>query len=117
MSRIKQKITLYSTDSALRSAIREAFKGSGYEVLEVTDSAKMPRAGINEEQQAGAYGRLNLPDNVDYVVTKSALNLKTEWLAASLGTYTVVIPEALNWLRDKLAKKGELVLVGADQGK
>jgi hypothetical protein len=122
--RTKLKITLYSTDNAIRSAIREAFKGYAYEVWEVTDSAKMARAGINEQQQTGTYRRLSLPDVVDYVVSKSALNSNTEGLAANLAlkqgrndVYAVVIPEALDWLRDKLAKKGELVLVGADQGK
>jgi hypothetical protein len=117
MSKEKLKITLYSTDNALRSAIREAFDGVAYEVLEVTDSAKMARSGVNEQQQSGAFGRLSLPDHVDYVVSRSSLNMKTEWLAASLGTHPVIIPEALDWLRGKLAKKGELILVGADQGR
>lgn len=117
LSKAKLKITLYSTDNALRSAIREAFDGVAYEVLEITDSAKMARSNINEQQQAHAYGRLSLPSNVDYVVTRSSLNLDTERLAARLGTFPVVIPEALDWLRDKLAKRGELILVGADQGR
>lgn len=120
----KQKIILYSTDNAIRSAIREAFKGYAYEVWEITDSAKMPRPSINEHQQVGTFKRLKLPDVVDFVVSKSALNSKTEGLAAGLAlkqgrndVYAVVLPEALNWLRDQLAKRGELVLVGADQGK
>lgn len=120
----KQRITLYSTSDTIRSAIRTAFKGHAYEVFEVTDSAKMPRPNINEQQQAGAVGRLSLPDRVDAVVSTAALNSKIEGLAATLGlkqgrndVYAVVLPEALDWLRDRLSRQGKLVLVGSDQAK
>lgn len=121
----KQKITLYSVNDALRSKIREAFKGHAYKVLEVTDSKKLTTTtGANVECQAGTVGRLALPDKVDAVVTASALNSRTEGLAATLGlkqgrndVYVIVIPEALDYLRDMLARRGELVLVGADQAK
>lgn len=121
----KQQITLYSTSDALRKTIRTAFKGAAYEVWEVTDGAKVTTtAGANVKQQPGTAGRLNLPDRVDAVVTNSALNSKSEGLAATLGlkqdrndVYAVVLPEALDWLRDRLAKYGELILVGADQAK
>lgn len=122
--RHKQKITLYSTSDTIRKAIRTAFKGAAYEVFEVTDSVQAPRANINEHQQSGTVTRLKLPDKVDVVVSVAALNSKTEGLAATLAlrqgrrdVYAVVLPEALNWLRDLLTKKGELVLVGSDQAK
>lgn len=76
------RITLYSVDNAIRSAIRKAFEGDGYTVTEITDSSKFTRAGINEQRQEGAMGRLELPDNVDLVVSRAALNSKTEGLAA-----------------------------------
>ncbi|MBB3752480.1 hypothetical protein FHT44_004992 [Mycolicibacterium sp. BK634] len=117
------KITLYSANDQIRSAVR-AFKSNVCQVLEITDSSKMPRVDLNEEQQPGTIGRLNLPDRVDAVISCSALNSKTEGLAASLGlkqnrndVYAVVLPEALDWLKNKLDRHGELVLVGADQAK
>lgn len=120
----KLEITLYSTSDTVRSAIRTAFKGSGYSVKEITDSTKAPRSDLNETQQPGTAGRLNLPDRVDAVVSVAALNAKTEGLAATLGLkqgrndcYAVVLPEALNWLRDQLDKHGSLVLAGSDQAK
>ncbi|MBF4194600.1 hypothetical protein [Mycolicibacterium phlei] len=120
----KYKLTLYSTNDSLRAKIRDAFKGAAYEVVEVTDGAKIARSDINEVQQAGAMGRLQLPDKVDAVVSTTGLNSAAEGLAATLGlkqgrndVYAVVIPEAMDWLRNLLAKRGELVLVGADQAK
>lgn len=120
----KLKITLYSTSDQVRSAIRTAFRSRTCDVLEITDSAKMPRVDLNEQQQPGTIGRLGLPDKVDAVVSTSALNSKTEGLAASLGlkqgrndVYPVVLPEGLEWLRNKLDQYGELVLVGSDQAK
>ena len=120
----KFKIILYSTSDGIRKQIRDAFKGYLYEVVEITDSVKAPRVNINEQQQVGTVTRLNLPHKVDAVVTTSALNSKVEGLAATLGlkqgrndVYPVVIPEAMDFLRDKLAKHGELVLVGGDQAK
>lgn len=121
----KLKITLYSTSDTIRSKIRTAFEGHGYHVVEVTDSTKATQTkGVNEKQQAGAIGRLSLPDRVDAVVTASALNKQSEGLAATLGlkqgrndVYAVVLPEALDWLRGLLDRKEELVLVGADQAK
>lgn len=117
-------VTLYSADGAIRSAIRNAFEGENYHVVEITDSSKFSRPGINEQQQEGAVGRLRLPDTVDLVVTRSALNSRTEGLAATLGlkqkrndVYAVVIPEAMDFIRDRLTKRGSLVLVGADQAK
>lgn len=121
----KLKITLYSTNDALRSKIRTAFEGHAYHVVEVTDSVKGARGGsVNEKRQEGAIGRLALPLKVDAIVSSSALNSKTEGLAATCGlkqdrndVYAVVIPEAMDWLRDLLDRKGELVLVGSDQAK
>lgn len=120
----KQQITLFSCDVGIRAAIRKAFKGENYDVIEVTDGSKFAREGINERQQDGAVGRLTLPDNADYVVSKSALTSKTEGLAATLAlkqnrndVYPVVIPEAIGFLRNQLERRGELVLVGADQAK
>lgn len=120
----KQKVILYSCDLGIRSAIRKAFKGEQYEVIEVTDGSKFAREGINEQQQAGTMGRLELPDDADYVVSKAALNSRIEGLAASLALkqkrndiYPVIIPEAMGFLRDQLARRGELVLIGGDQAK
>lgn len=121
---MKQKITLYSCDNSIRCAIRTAFEGIGYDVTEITDAAKMERKGINEERQEGTVGRLNLPNRVDAVVSTSSANKRSEGLAASMAlmqnrndVYLYVLPEAINALRNKLDKLGELVLVGADQSK
>lgn len=119
-----QTITLYSCDIGVRAAIRNLFEGEAVEVFEVTDSTKFTRENINEQRQEGTIGRLNLPGNVDYVVTKSALNRKTEGLAATLAlqqdrndVLAVVLPEAIDFLRNQLDRRGSLVLVGSDQAK
>ncbi|WP_212808835.1 hypothetical protein, partial [Acinetobacter baumannii] len=70
----KLKVTLYSSDNGIRSAIRTAFSGAGYDLLEITDASKAPRVDLNEEQQPGTIGRLQLPDRVAAVVTKTGLN-------------------------------------------
>jgi hypothetical protein len=62
-------VTLYSVDNAIRSAIRKEFEGDQHKVIEVTDSSSFGRPGINEQQQVGAMGRLDLPDRVDLVVS------------------------------------------------
>lgn len=120
----KLKITLYSADAAIRSAIRTAFEGAGYDLLEITDASKPERVGINEERQEGTIGRLRLPDRVDAVVSRSGLNSKSEGLAASLAlkqnrndVYVYVIPEAMDALRGKLDRLGDIVICGADQAK
>lgn len=119
-----QKITLYSADNGIRSYIRKAFEGAGYDLLEITDASKAERVDINEERQPGTIGRLELPERVDAVVTKTALNTRIESLTASLAlrqgrndVYCYVLPQALNPLRDKLDSLGEIVLVGGDQSK
>jgi hypothetical protein len=121
---MKLKIVLYSCDAGIRSAIRKAFKGDHYEVIEVTDGSKFAREGINEQQQQHALSRLTLPDDADYVVSTAALNRKTEGLAATLAlkqarndVYPVVLPEAEAYLRNQLDRRGQLVLVGSDQAK
>lgn len=120
----KLKVTLYSSDNGIRSAIRTAFEGAGYDVLEVTDASKPERTDINEERQPGTIGRLGLPKLVDAVVSTAAANKRSEGLAASMAlmqnrndVYLYVLPEALDALRAKLDRLGELVLVGADQAK
>ena len=120
----KLKVTLYSVDLGIRAAIREAFKGAGYELLEVTDASKQPRVDINEEQQPGTVGRLRLPHRIDAVVTKTGLNSKVEGLASTHAlkqnrndVYCYVLPEALDALRAKLDRLGELVIIGGDQAK
>lgn len=121
---MKLNVILYSADNAIRSAIRAAFEGENYHVVEVTDSAKFARQRINEERQDGAIGRLALPDNADYVVSRSSLNSRIEGLAATLAlkqgrndVMAVIIPEAMDWLRSQLGNRGSLVLVGADQSR
>ena len=120
----KLKITLYSADATIRSAIRTAFEGAGYDILEVTDASKPPRVDVNEERQEGTVGRLRLPDRVDAVVTRTGLNSKSEGLAASLAlkqgrndVYVYVLPEALDALRAKLDRLGDIVIAGSDQAK
>lgn len=120
----KLNITLYSADNGIRSAIRTAFEGAGYHLLEVTDASKPERTEINEERQPGTIGRLGLPKRVDAVVSTSAANKRSEGLAASMAlmqnrndVYLYVLPEALDALRTKLDRLGDIVLVGADQAK
>lgn len=120
----KLKIDLYSTSDQIRSAIREAFKGAGYEVIEHTDGSKPERMDITEVRQAGAYGLLTLPDRVDAVVTRTNLNKSSEGLAATLAlrqsrndVYCYVLPEAIDALRAKLSKLRHLVIVGSDQAR
>jgi DNA-binding response OmpR family regulator len=120
----KQRITLYSADAAIRKAIRDAFEGVGYDVLEITDASKAERPDINEQRQEGTIGRLRLPDRVDAVVSRTGLNSKSEGLAASLAlkqsrndVYVYVLPEAMDALRAKLDRLGDIVIAGADQAK
>lgn len=123
--RQKLKITLYSTSATIRSQVRTAFEGHAYHVVEITDSVKATHTkGVNEKQQDGTIGRLRLPLKVDAIVSVSGLNRATEGLAATCAlrqgrndVYPVVLPEALDFLRDLLDRKGELVLVGSDQAK
>lgn len=120
----KSKITLYSVDNMIRSAIRTAFEGAGYELTEHTDASKPERVDINEVRQPGTIGRLTLPDRVDAVVTRTNLNKASEGLAATQAlkqgrndVYVYVLPEALDALRAKLEKLGSIVLVGSDQAR
>lgn len=120
----KLTIDLYSVDMGIRSAIRTAFEGVGYSVTEYVDTSKPERVDINEVRQAGTVGRLNLPERVDAIVTKTSLNRAVEGLAATHGlrqsrndVYCYVIPEALPALRAKLDKLGSLTIVGGDQAR
>ena len=120
----KLQVTLYSVDNAIRSAIRTAFEGAGYELTEWTDTSKPLRNDINEHQEPKAIGRLTLPDRVDAVVTRTNLNKASEGLAATQAlkqgrndVYVYVLPEALDALRAKLERLGSIVLVGSDQAR
>lgn len=120
----KLRIDLYSVDMGIRSVIRSAFEGTGYELTEFTDTSKMLRDNVNEVQQPGTVGRLNLPQRVDAIVTKTGLNRAVEGLAATHGlrqgrndVYCYVLPEAMPALRGKLSKLGSLVIVGGDQAR
>ncbi|AID58931.1 hypothetical protein PBI_GAIA_112 [Mycobacterium phage Gaia] len=120
----KLRVELYSVDLGIRSAIREAFTGAGYELIEWTDTSRPLRTDIDERQQPGAIGRLMLPDRVDAVVTKTSLSRSVEGLAATQGlkqgrndVFAYVLPEALPALRAKLDKLGSLVIVGGDQAR
>ncbi len=125
MTRTKLKITLYSTSASIRSQLRTAFEGHNYHLVEITDSVKATHTkGVNERQQDGTIGRLNLPLKVDAIVSVAALNRATEGLAATCAlrqgrndVFPIVLPEGLDYLRDLLDRKAELVLVGADQAK
>lgn len=117
----KLKITLYSTNSSIRALIRREFHGYQYELVEVTNATGKSAAKANEIRQ-DTIVKLKLPDNADFVVSTAGLNSKTESLAATLAlrqgrrdVYPLILPEALDWLRQALDKRGELVLVGADQ--
>ncbi|BAH52265.1 hypothetical protein [Rhodococcus opacus] len=57
------------------------------------------------------------PVRADLVLSTAATNSVTEWLAARLGCYVAVLPEALDYVRSMLDKQGTLVLVGSDRGK
>lgn len=120
----KLQVTLYSVDNAIRSAIRTAFEGAGYELTEWTDTSKPLCNDINEHQEPKAIGRLTLPDRVDAVVTRTNLNKASEGLAATQAlkqgrndVYVYVLPEALDALRAKLERLGSIVLVGSDQAR
>jgi len=109
-------IELYSTNSTLRSWVRENLARPGrVEVIEHCKAGPKSRANVNEVQHEGVF--VPLPDSADIVLTKSALNSKTEWLAARLNALPAVIPEADSWLRDKVAKMDKLVIVGAEQAR
>ena len=112
---IKQQIVLYSCDDGIRATIRKELGSFQVEIHEIPDAIDLKAAKI---------GRLDLPSEVDYVVTKAALNKSSEGLAASLAlkqnrndVFAVVLPEGLDFLRGKLDKRGKLVLVGSDQAK
>lgn len=107
-------IHLYSTNATLRKSIREAFQGRKTVVVEHCGSGK-ERKGVNEIQHGQVL--LPLPESADLVVTRSALNFRTELLAAQLKAMPVVMPEGLGYIYARLEKQGVLVIVGADQGK
>lgn len=108
-------IHLHSTNASLRKAVRDMFEGVHVIVVEHCRADGKERKGRNEVQHDGVY--LPLPKTADLVATKSALNSKTEWLAARLRAMPVVIPEAEDYVRARLDRQGVLVIVGADQGK
>lgn len=112
---IKQTITLHSCDDGIRATIRKALASPQVEVVEIPDAMDLKQAKA---------GRLDLPPVVDYIVSKAALNSKSEGLAATQGlkqqrndVFAVVLPEGLDYLRGQLDKRGSLVLVGADQAR
>lgn len=106
-------IHLYSTNASLRKEIRALCGGRIICVEHVVDGTK--RQDRNEVVQEGIF--LPLPPTADVVATRSALNTKTEWLAARLGALPIVLPEATDWLMAALDRKRVLVIVGADQAR
>ena len=111
----KATVVLYSCDSGIRATIRKELESFQVEVEEIPDAIDLKDSKI---------GRLSLPDEIDFVVTKAGLNKASEGFAATLGlkqrrndVFAVVIPEGLDYLRGKLAKRGSLTLVGSDQAK
>ena len=110
-----QAIHLYSTNASLKKVIRES-AGSRVIVVEYAKADGRIRKGRNEVQQDVQIW-LDIPVTADLVVTKSALNFRTELLAAQLHAMAVVLPEGLDYLYRRLDKQGVLVLVGAEQGR
>jgi hypothetical protein len=107
---------LYSTNASLRKLIRENFKSVKTVVVEhCSTTFGKERSGVNEVQHEGVF--IPLPNTADFVATKSALNSKTEWLAARLQALPIVLPEALGYLSRALDKKHALTIVGAEQAK
>jgi hypothetical protein len=104
---------LHSQNQSLRSYIRETYKSPKTVVVEHCTDITKERKGVNAVQEGGIV--LTLPKRADLVVTKSALNSKTEWLAARLGAMPLVLPEGGDYLRQRLSRRSVLVLVGADQ--
>lgn len=108
-------VHLYSTNAVLRKTLREAFSGSKTVLVEHCTTDGKTRKGVNEVQHEGVY--IPIPPTADLVVTKTSLNSKIEWFAATLGALTVVLPEGLPYLHKRLERTNVLVLVGAEQGK
>jgi hypothetical protein len=107
-------IHLYSTNSALRKAVRQ-FAGGKTLVVEHCVADGRERKGVNEVQHEGVY--IPLPEKADLVVTKSALSSRIEWLGARLGAMVAVLPEAEPYVRARLDRQNVLVLVGGDQAR
>lgn len=111
-----QVIHLYSSNSALRKTIRDAFEGSRTIVVEYVRGDGRERKNRNEIQQDVDVW-LNIPKTADLVVTKSGMNFRTELLAAQLHALPLCLPEGLDYLYKRLERASALVLVGAEQGR
>lgn len=109
-------VHLYSTNATLRKEIRSIVGGKTILVEHVLTETKVPGRKINEVVEGGA--RLKLPTKADMVVTKTTPTKATDWLAARLGTWEVVVlPEAEDYLIARLDKQRILTIVGAEQAK
>jgi hypothetical protein len=106
-------IHLYSTNSALRTLIREHFSGAKTLVVEYCGPA--PANQPDRIHAVNHDGRLPLPARADLVVTKTNLTSRVEWFAASLGTNVAVLPEAVGYVETLLSRSGVLTLVGGEQ--
>lgn len=106
-------IHLYSTNASLRKEIRALVGGKTIVVEHVVAETKTPKSVIHEVVHDGLI--LKIPDKADFVVTKSALSRKLEWLAARLAALPVVLPEAGDYLLAALDRARVLIIVGGDQ--
>lgn len=106
-------LNLYSTNASLRKEIRTLCGGKTIVVEHVVTETKVPKSVIHEVVQDGYL--LDIPRIADFVVTKSALNKKIEWLSAKLQALPIVLPEAGEYFLRALGRAQVLTVVGGDQ--
>lgn len=104
---------LYSTNASLRKEIRALCGGKTIVVEHVVAATKVPKSVIHEVVQDGYM--LDIPSIADFVVTKSALTKKVEWLCARIRALPVVLPEAQDYFLKVLEREHVLTVVGGDQ--
>lgn len=107
-------VNLYSTNASLRKEIRALCGGKTIVVEHVVTGTKVPKAVIHEVVQDSGY-LLDIPAKADFVITKSALTKKVEWLAARLSALPVVLPEAGDYFLKALTRAQVLTVVGGEQ--
>lgn len=108
-------IHLYSTNDTLRKAIREMGGGKTIVVEHCLDSMRVQKKNQNEIRQEGTF--LTLPKTADLVVSKSTITSAVAWLAARVQALPCVLPEATEYVLQRLDKQRVLVIVGSDQAK
>lgn len=107
-------INLYSTNASLRKEIRSICGGKTILVEHCGAGVRVPKGVIHEVRHDGI---LPLPKKADMVVTKATPTRAVEWLAARLGCYVTVLPEAADYFMARLEKQQILTVVGSDQAR